>query len=228
MNKTRANSGAARELRPSCQRQLNSYVLAAVASGVAVSALSPSAEAKIIYSLAHRVIGDGGRYMLDLNGDRITDLTFINKYSHFCTTDGGCGQSQSLAANMAEGNRVVRNMWGAVALKTGMPISSKRSFGGGKQTMARLLGLSLSSTPWGSWVNVKNRYLGVKFKIKGKIHYGWARLSVRIQFPMTITATLTGYAYETVPNRPIIAGKTKGPDVIERQATLGELALGRK
>jgi hypothetical protein len=48
-----------------------------------------------------------------------------------------------------------------------------------------------------------------------------------------ITATLTGYAYETVPNKPIIAGKTKGPDVITVQpdtapGSLGRLALGRK
>jgi hypothetical protein len=35
-------------------------------------------------------------------------------------------------------------------------------------------------------------------------------------------ATLTGYAYETIPNKPIITGKTKGPDVITLDpATLG-------
>jgi len=33
---------------------------------------------------------------------------------------------------------------------------------------------------------------------------------------------------ETIPNKPIIAGKTHSPDVIVRDATLGELALGRK
>jgi hypothetical protein len=27
-----------------------------------------------------------------------------------------------------------------------------------------------------------------------------------------VTSTLTGYAYETIANKPIIAGKTKGPD----------------
>jgi hypothetical protein len=27
-----------------------------------------------------------------------------------------------------------------------------------------------------------------------------------------IQGTLTGYAYETIPNKPIIAGKTEGPD----------------
>ena len=43
------------------------------------------------------------------------------------------------------------------------------------------------------------------------------------------TALLTGYAYETVPNKAIITGKTKGPDVVTTQATtLSGLALGRK
>jgi hypothetical protein len=42
-----------------------------------------------------------------------------------------------------------------------------------------------------------------------------------------ITAVLTGYAYETIPGKPIITGKTKGPDVVTLQpATLGHLATG--
>jgi hypothetical protein len=43
---------------------------------------------------------------------------------------------------------------------------------------------------------------------KGRIHYGWARLSVSTSFHFT--ATLTGYAYETIPGKPIKAGQTKG------------------
>ena len=68
----------------------------------------------------------------------------------------------------------------------------------------------------GPWANdgngVKNRYLGLKFAIKGKTHYGWARLNVSMTGPLqvNITATLTGYAYETIPNKPIITGKTHG------------------
>jgi len=62
--------------------------------------------------------------------------------------------------------------------------------------------------------------------IKGKTHYGWARMSVRVK-GTNLAATLTGYAYETIPNKQIIAGKTKGPDVITAQpATLGHLAAG--
>jgi uncharacterized repeat protein (TIGR03803 family) len=42
-----------------------------------------------------------------------------------------------------------------------------------------------------------------------------------------ILAILTGYAYETEPNKPIITGKTKGPDVITLDpAMLGHLAVG--
>jgi hypothetical protein len=44
-----------------------------------------------------------------------------------------------------------------------------------------------------------------------------------------VSATLTGYAYETIPNKPIITGQTKSQDVITQQPeTLGELARGRK
>jgi hypothetical protein len=54
-------------------------------------------------------------------------------------------------------------------------------------------------------------------------------LSVQFVLNKGIVARLTGYAYETVPNKPIIAGKTKGPDVITMPAgSLGELARGRK
>jgi len=89
----------------------------------------------------------------------------------------------------------------------------------------------------GQWLYKKNRYLGLKFVIKGEIHYGWARATVtrtsKRQFDNSITATLTGYAYETIPNKPIITGKTHGPDVITvlsdtAPGSLGRLALGKK
>jgi hypothetical protein len=101
----------------------------------------------------------------------------------------------------------------------------------------------ISSHFFGPWANggkgVKNRYLGFKFQIQGKTHFGWARLNV--QWNRGFIGTLTGYAYETIPNKPIIAGQTKGPhdEVGEAQpspasrnapnpepATLGVLALG--
>jgi hypothetical protein len=78
----------------------------------------------------------------------------------------------------------------------------------------------------GNWANVRNRYLGMKFLISRNYHFGWARLSVACSGD-GISPTLTGYAYETIPNKSIIAGKTKGKDVIVyKPATLGHLARG--
>ena len=205
---------------------LNAYALAAGAAGVGVLALSQPSEAKIVYTRTHHVIGNGGSYKLDLNHDGITDLTFLNTFVRTCTTDGDCTSNQVLDVKLARRNQVVHDYYGAVALKPGMQIGPKDAFKGGLENMARV-GILSPGSAWGSWVNVANRYLGLKFKIQGNTHYGWARLSVQIPQRIEINATLTGYAYETVPNKPIIAGKTKGPDVTTLEpGSLGQLARG--
>ena len=53
---------------------------------------------------------------------------------------------------------------------------------------------------------VTDRYLGLTFLRNGRTHYGWARLTVSGAF----VAKLTGYAYETIAGKSIIAGQTKG------------------
>ena len=77
----------------------------------------------------------------------------------------------------------------------------------------------------GQWLNVTNRYLGLKFKIDGKFHYGWARVSVQLPGSFLIDTTLTGYAYETVPGKAIEAGQTAG-QTDKSSMGLGRLALG--
>jgi hypothetical protein len=68
---------------------------------------------------------------------------------------------------------------------------------------------SVTYCPWHT-SGKKQACLGVKFSAKGKVHFGWARFVTHSR-PHP-TAELTGYAYETMPNKPIITGKTKGPD----------------
>jgi len=214
-----------RQLSSSCQHRLNSYA-AAAAAGVGVALTNPM-EAKIIYRPAHHVIRDGGSYRLDFTGNGSTDLIFRNQFFHTCGTDGQCFSTQSLTVQLAGEDRVAHNLYGAEALKQGMFIGPKRPFHGGKELMVKVFAGSAGSSGSGSWINVNNRYLGVKLSINGTPHYGWARLNVRVQPPLTITATLTGYAYETVPGKPIIAGKTKGADVITLEpGSLARLAQG--
>jgi hypothetical protein len=68
--------------------------------------------------------------------------------------------------------------------------------------------------------------LGLKFVVNGEVHYGWARLSVTLGHNRQlgdVVATLTGYAYETVPEMPIAAGRITGSDVITEPPETGEI-----
>jgi len=141
------------------------------------------------------------------------------------------GKSNLVLGNISASSYFVIKQ--AFALRAGAAISSRQQklYAGG--TMIR--NEVLASGGW--WAQVWNRYLGLKFEINGNTHWGWARLTVRNRNGEDITATLTGYAYETVAYKGIIAGKTHGNDddpvgksAINqngpRHATLGHLAAG--
>lgn len=213
-------------LSDSLNHGLKMYTLAASAAGVGMLALAQPAQAEIIYTKTHEVIAPAEQYNLDLSHDKITDFTVVNFWTTECPDS--CGQWLYLkpAAGNSEVGSVVNRGWHfARALSKGSAIGPNGHFLAGNASMAAAFSTQGSVGPWR---NVTNRYLGLKFQIKGKTHYGWARLSVAGGFG-SITATLTGYAYETIPNKRIIAGKTTGTDVITVEpATLGSLALGRR
>jgi hypothetical protein len=180
---------------------------------VGLLALAPPSEAKIIYTHAHHVIRTNGSYALDLNHDRTTDFLIRELGS----TSGTWG-TNFLLAKEARGNAVQSynsRSFGRVAagLKKGARIGRSQGFISGNRNgevmeeVRQTDGFGVNY--YGQWMKVTDRYLGLRFKIHGKIHYGWARLSVREQGRF-ITATVTGYAYETTPNKSIIAGKTHG------------------
>jgi hypothetical protein len=84
----------------------------------------------------------------------------------------------------------------------------------------------VSDSLWcfGPWQRAHDRYVGLKFLVKGKVHDGWARLNVSAS-KLPFKATLTGYAYETIPGKGIIAGQTKEKDD-PQGPSLGALAAG--
>ncbi len=207
--------------------QLNMYALAASAAGVGVLAFVQPSEAKIVYTKIHHVMKANSKFDLDLNHDGVTDFVIVKM-------KGWVGWTQnSLYCEDAPGNAVVgrsNTYHSARALKSGARIGPGRHFTEGRSHRERMAVVWRNDTAYGSsgyWRDVANRYLGLKFKVHGKAHYGWARLTVQLPGFPVIKATLTGYAYETVPNKPIITGKTKGPDVITLEpGSLGRLARG--
>jgi hypothetical protein len=212
--------------------QLHMYALAAGAAGVGVLALTQPVEAKIVYTPAHRVIGPDSRYLLDLNHDGITDFTIANSYNCPDTCVSIVVAKPANGTHGVEGPLSTRGhaSW-AYALKAGAIIGPKRPFSASALEFA----ISGSCHPAGShWCNLK-RYLGLSFKIHGKTHYGWARISMG-SASGRLKAVLLGYAYETIPGKAIIAGATSGPNDGEptasftmptpEPASLGALAMG--
>jgi hypothetical protein len=223
----------------SLHQRLNSYALAASAAGVSMLALVQPAEAKIVYTRTHNVIDHlHHAYLLDLGRDKTADFAITYSFR----SSYGLYEKRLAVGPGEKGNAVqaIRRRYSsivykslAVALNPGGKIGSSNfrtpTVGG---YMAQIF-LGNSSRCgrkcyWGYWFNVTDKYLGLRFGINGTTHYGWARLKVQETNSHDLVAILTGYAYETIPNKPIIAGKTKGKDVVTvtEPASLGHLARG--
>jgi hypothetical protein len=236
------------KLSDSINGQLNRYALAASAAGVGMLALAQPVHAKIIYTPAHVNFSQHPPLTLDLNHDGIGD--FILALGGRVESDFVSGYAIAYAPRSNNTDEIVatstKGYAQAVALRAGERIGPGRIFGGADILVAHgtHFGKGSSSTDWlkGEWGNggkgLKDRYLGLKFMISGKVHFGWARVTVTTS-DKTFSATLTGYAYETIPNKSIIAGKTKGPGELRmsgadaaltmpapKPATLGLLAMG--
>jgi hypothetical protein len=229
-------------LSESLQNRLNMYALAASAVGVGVLALSQPAEAKIIYTPAHAKLVEDHPIALDLNHDRIVDFyliqlatadfdfaSFLSACQHLRTAStGGLFCSSTLGMNAIRATDSKGNLY-AAALRYGKAIQQGQRFAKRKVRLGGVVTNFESTTTWlGPWLNggkgVKNRYLGLKFKIKGQFHFGWARITTTTSKDR-YTTTLTGYAYETIPGKGIIAGQKKGQGETQGPS-LGALAAG--
>ncbi|HWY59990.1 MAG TPA: hypothetical protein VNZ03_36340 [Terriglobales bacterium] len=246
--KRAAGSRKTATLSKSIHHQLNAYAIAAGAAGVGMLALAQSAQAKIVYTKANIPIPSRTTIFIDLNHDGKKDFGLWRGDGHVTSLPSSF---MAIYPNPSYGNAAIGTAQGwfksAVPLRAGHRVGPHRVFNGNPGQMVRRLVKHATTNPvtywYGPWANggkgLRDRYLGLKFTINGKSHYGWARVSVTIG-QQNFTATLTGYAFETIASKPIVAGQTKGPDdVVERPdaaltaptpepATLGMLALGER
>ena len=117
---------------------------------------------------------------LDLNHDGIIDFAIQ------CSVESSHAILRLRSSNANEVSASYTGSFGtegAVALHAGRSISSNSNF---RTESAGLMvhfegtrGGEGSYYSFGHWRNVRNRYLGLKFFVKGKAHYGWARLNVK-------------------------------------------------
>jgi hypothetical protein len=213
-------------------KRLRAYATAASAAGVGALALASSAEAKIVYTRVNKPL-NYGLTLLDLNNDGTTDFAFCEEDSGssnttYCTLARHAKRAsrekhapspfaQFLDVFAPAAKTKQNQIWGgqsllgatAYAMPAGVSVGGQLKFTPGSRLMAACFEAS-SSNCFGPWQNAPHRYLGFKFVISGKVHYGWARLNVNWGLSGE-TATLTGYAYETIPNKPILTGDIVGP-----------------
>jgi hypothetical protein len=229
-------------------RDLSLYAVAAGAAGVSVLALAQPADAEVVYTKVNQTINAQQGYAIDLNHDGIVDFRIQNVFKRQSERGYPYTSVIELMAVPADGVQAGYSQYEAAALPSGAnigPVHPTKPFGRKGALMADQFRYgSFGTYYFGYWLNVSNRYLGLAFNIDGQVHFGWARLTVHWNRRWTLSADITGYAYETIPNKPITAGDTgMGSDDEtnssptsdlfltprlegRRQATLGALALG--
>ena len=220
------------QFSPTLHKTLNAYALGATAAGVAALAIVPHATAEIVYTPANHAIQPnrgGNGFFLDLNHDGINDFLIVNFYSTTSAILNVWVSPEQV------GNEIFSNGGGyASAIPAGVTIGSN-----GRFHPAQSLGMANDDFGIGNcqgpWKEARNKYLGLKFDINGEVHFGWARLSVTCFTPGAARVLLTGYAYETVANQPILTGQISRtpeqssltpPAASHSKFQLGLLALG--
>lgn len=203
-------------LNHSSAKRLLAYASVAGAS----LAFAQSASAEVVYTPVRTALFP--RYALDLNHDGIIDFRiFGNAVSNYASLEvepavkgnrirsahsGGC------APRLAAGALPVGSVIGPTASFTKAASCMFEGYSGGYD---------------GPWVDMQHHYLGLAFVIDGKMHFGWARISVSSNCSIECRARIEGYAYETEPGKPIIAGDQVGSaDAEVVPGSLGALALG--
>lgn len=207
------------------EKRLLSYT--AAAGAVCMMGLAPQpATAEVVYTPAD-IVTKNALGTLDIDGDGIADFQFIHftyfHCGHPCSTSVFFYNSFALTG-LQTTNGVVQDgirSFSMAKLPTKTVVGSNDTF----IHQGRIL---LSAGAVGSqWVPPARGYVGMKFAIAGEVHYGWLRLTID---STAVTVTIRGYAYETVPNKPIVVNKRPGGSAQELlvPGSLGSLAAGAR
>ena len=174
-------------------RRLRKLVLLIFAGFVCILSTTNSSQAEVIYKNVYVYMINQGSYGLDLNGDGITDYLLALDLKQYT-----CGYSIKAVEVPGQGNGAEGTP--PKPLTAGTPIGPNLAFYSGSQTIGYLTDNCGSWASGGSFLHAGQiSYLGLKFLINGKIHYGWVQVQVYIVVfgPPKLVERVTGFAYET-------------------------------
>jgi Secretion system C-terminal sorting domain len=196
-----------------------------IAIGIGIM-FSASANAQIVYT---DVIPDSiktctpspgsscsSTYQLDLNNDGISDFQLYQ--FHWIDLCPVPRHSSYVSVSPLGSNKVACESTSIgicpLALANGVVIQNNNWYStSGLKLEEHLTGCSgtLQYT-CSNWYLATDKYLGLKLIVGSNTYYGWVRLDVA-QFGTSFT--IKDYAYNSIPNQPILAGQTIATGIIE-------------
>jgi hypothetical protein len=194
-------------------QQLNAYVVAASAAGVAFLACSLPANARVVCRTASNSLVGTETIPFNPAHEKFPPFNLAQTFPYPSVTQSGdfYWNRAFLTPNTLGANDLLASNGLPAALGKGAVIGSKDQFGKGNSygmlfTYGHFrYGGGTINHHRGNFPLTKVGYLGFEFSISGKTHYGWARLRTDIKKPQTITKLL-GFGYETVAGKAIDVG----------------------
>ena len=191
-------------------RKLSAFIFTAML-------FSASANAQIVYTdvtpdqvISATTIPSTEDYNIDLNNDGIND------YKISCSRSGGiCPLAPSsrlyinfISDSALNSNAVVTgtSITYPLAMNLNDSISSGLSFSSFGYLRRNTSGGPCTGT-FGVWSYSIDRYLGLKLIVGANTYYGWARMQIDVVTGIP-SCTIKDYAYNSIPNQPILAGET--------------------
>jgi hypothetical protein len=224
---------------------LRLYSVAAATTGVSILALASPVQSEVVMTRKNiplTNLQEGvGLTPIDFNNDGISDVSFgldsfgpysyvtLNVFLKVPTGNGAIATKGAPPRNIPFANALVRgNKVGPSAqFNRGNPYASLIYIYENDKSSA-----CSNRRTSGHWAgNNPDRFIGMRFQIKGQTHYGWVRITVATTAERgcaDLSATITAWAYETVPNKAITIGASKDSVAEEKGGlpALGMLALG--
>jgi len=219
------------QMKNSQSKKLYTCLPVAMAFIISAMLFSASANAQIVYTdvipdSTMNCIGSSlsctKNYNLDLNNDAITD--FVLAAFHVAPPQIGLDKYSNVTASPLNGNAVkdtlVNSIHVSIPLQFNTVIDSNLLLSQSWQTSGShslkngIYGGSSSDTVWGLWDSLSDYFLGLRILQSGQTHYGWVRLRVDVTRSYA-SFIVKDYAYNSIPNQPILAGQTITTGIIE-------------
>ena len=197
-------------------------LLYALAAGTTLACSVPS-RAAVFFTHSDAVLHGNGTLAIDLDHDGTVDFTVSVGQ---CISFSGYGKQACIAAYGASNSKRIAisgRFPRATAFPRGATVGSSNVF-----RVRALMGTGFNSDYYGRWTRTANQFLGVKFVLNGRTHFGWIGFR-SVYGVQEMSAKLAGWAYETVPGKPIVTderGSGTAPAASVHPTSLEVLAGG--